>query len=427
MKFFVCIILIISFALSTHAQSCRSLLNNLTGGIDIAWEGVAVQFEQILKNELLHPIKSLNSEPHSYYINRSFLKTFEGSPNLMDWLNRVESLQIAGLEKFNRDNPSSSLDQSDLIRPGFSFYSRKRDQFLTLRYGDPVPEGFKLFKYGDRLRGAYGGRHPQQLPPYDELFPSLASGVFPIVLDEGIANHDILGHFSSYTRNFRYAAEYKKLAAYVSEYRQTNGPLTSNLALRVLEYNEAMFTVDRQQLQKNLEDFLVERTQYPRGVDSRKINFLGLYDDIMKASIKEVRELSDRLPKILRQTLKNMGGLYSENRYGKQSPMMTLGRDTLGIDINFEDLPPILSKEAEQKLRIRVLTLQFSILTFSRISEVDWRLAIISEDAELFEKMFLDAMGDNGGIEWSEVFKKISPYQHFLNQTEEYLPATWQD
>ena len=74
-----------------------------------------------------------------------------------------------------------------------------------------------------------------------------------------------------------------------------------------------------------------------------------------------------------------------------------------------------------------MLTLQFSILTFSRISEVDWRLAIISEDAELFEKMFLDAMGDNGGIEWSEVFKKISTYQHFLDQSEEYLPATWQD
>ena len=425
MKFFVCIILIISFALSTHAQSCRSLLNNSTGGIDIAWEGVAVQFEQILENQLSYPIKSLNSKPHPYYINQSFLKTFEGSPNLMDWLNRVESLQIAGLEKFNRDNPSSSLDQSDLIRPGFSFYSRKRDQFLTLRYGDPVPEGFKLFKYGDRLRGA-NGMYRQQLPPYDELFPSLASGVFPILLNEEFAKHDILGHFSSYTRNFRYAAEYKKLAAYVSEYRQTNGPLTSNLAKRVWGYNELMFTIDRQQLQKNLEDFLVERTQYPRGVDSRKINFLGLYDDIMKASIKEVRELSDRLPKILRQTLKNMGGIQSENFYGKQSPMMTLGIDTY-FESEIKDLPPILSKEAEQKLRIRVLTLQFSILTFSRISEVDWRLAIISEDAELFEKMFLDAMGDNGGIEWSEVFKKISPYQDFLNRAEEHLPATWQD
>lgn len=311
-------------------------------------------------------IESLGYEMVDYKITPRF-KSFD------DFHQKYKRLVRTKINEWNTRNPNQPIEPNEVILDFvFPFYNLSAKKWLALDYRQPIPVGYELVV--------------DKLPPGIILYPSLAAGRFPVVLNT-LAYHDVLGHSLSWALNPNYAKVYRALAKHVVE--RGGWPYLNALptrAQRMFYFNESFFLIDKSILFAELNKTKLDKDAIDLMTSQRRTTSHkdAAFDDqsylpfLDRMSDEEIEELSDQLILMFPKAIIKFGGALNDGLHLDIKAINALYYIEAGFDNTFDRLNSGSIRSMELKNRI---ALTLAILSLKSTFNVeDWANDLVVND-----------------------------------------------
>lgn len=303
-------------------------------------------------------------------------------PRLSELVQNMIEVQKKYLNQWNEENPNSTFRIEDLIEIGVPHYNPKTRDWLTTDFFSSPPLGFEPFE-----TSAISQRFV--LVPGKGLYPALASGKFPILVNSLM--HEFLGHFMGYIKNPDYAHVYRRIAQRVVELGGWT-QLNHSQRLRLTHFNELFVKASVRIVRQKIHLFHLPSS------DSSPIPLVGnfgyskeiLLAEIRKLTTTELIKAAQNIADLSNRVFQRIGG-------GAAEPGMAIGasfstrssavRSLANRLLNSPDLP----MGSVEKLQDDLAALEHMILISAELPMSSYYELVLAEKDGPMHQIFKEA------------------------------------